>query len=221
MTEYPAAIARMFERNLEAVAATLPEPQTTTPARARRIVELLVETLAGYAYGTVVGQLSRAVSSWFGAEHSLFVRSAPVPKRQRVRNENHDVRIARALAHAPLDLGHEFKVALETRLGITARDVADLALGVEAILPTDQQRMAAAMFSELNKDSVFEDRLAIEIATGWEYASAAIERRPYAVLEISPRARELWQTWSRMVGAPAPDAVRDPVQSGGYISLVG
>ncbi|HET9988542.1 MAG TPA: hypothetical protein VFQ65_08475, partial [Kofleriaceae bacterium] len=201
MTEYPAAVARMFERNVEAVAATLPEPQTTTPARARRVIELLVETLAGYAYGSVVGQLSRSVSSWFGAEYSLAVRAAPVPKRRRVRNENHDVRIARALAHAPLDLGHEFRVALQTRLGITARDVADLVFGLDAILPAGQTRMAGAMFSELNRDSVFDDRLALEIATGWEHASAAIERRPYATLQISPRARELWQIWSRLAGA--------------------
>ena len=221
MTEYPAAVARMFERNVEAVAATLPEPHTAAPARARRVIELLVETLAGYAYGSVVGQLSRSVSSWFGAEYSLFVRSAPVPKRRRVRNENHDVRIARALAHAPLDLGHEFKLALQTRLGVTARDVADLVLGLDAILPADQTRMAGAMFSELNRDSVFDDRLAIEIATGWEYASAAIERRPFAILQISPRARDLWQTWSKLAGAPALEPARDPVQSGGFIALVG
>jgi hypothetical protein len=219
--DYPAAVARMFERNVEAVASTLPEPKTAAPARARRVSELLVETLAGFAYGTVVGQLSRAVSAWFGAEHSLYVRSAPVPKRRKVRNENHDVRIARALAHAPLDLGHEFKLALQTRLGVTARDVADLVLGLEAALPADRSRMAGAMFSELNRDSVFEDRLGVEISTGWEYACAAIERRPFATLEISPRARDLWQTWARMVGAPVPEATRDSVLSGGYISLVG
>jgi len=219
--DYPAAIARMFERNVEAVAGTLPEPATVAPARARRVIELLVETLAGYAYGSVVGQLSRSVSTWFGAEYSLYVRSAPVPKRRKVRNENHDVRIARALAHAPLDLGHEFKVALQTRLGVTARDVADLVLGLGAALPADQGRMAGAMFSELNRDSVFDDRLGIEISTGWEYACAAIERRPFATLQLSPRARDLWQTCSRMIGAPLPEATRDPVLSGGYISLVG
>ncbi|MEP6860736.1 MAG: hypothetical protein ABJE66_08965 [Deltaproteobacteria bacterium] len=219
--DYPAAIARMFERNVEAVVGTLPEPKTIAPARARRVLELLVETLAGYAYGSVVGQLSRSVSTWFGAEYSLYVRSAPVPKRRRVRNENHDVRIARALAHAPLDLGHEFKVALQTRLGVTARDVADLVLGLGSTLPAEQQRMAGAMFSELNRDSVFDDRLAIEISTGWEYASAAIERRPFATREISPRARDLWQTWSSMVGAPMPEPARSPILSGGYIALVG
>jgi len=219
--DYPAAIARMFERNVEAVAGTLPEPATVAPARARRVIELLVETLAGYAYGSVVGQLSRSVSTWFGAEYSLYVRSAPVPKRRKVRNENHDVRIARALAHAPLDLGHEFKVALQTRLGVTARDISELVLGLVAILPTDQERMAGAMFSALNRDSVFEDRLALEISTGWTYACAAIERRPQPLVEASPRARDLWQIWSQLVGAPVPEPRREPLLSGGYIALVG
>lgn len=218
---YADAVARMFERNIETVCATLPEPKTAAPARARRVIELLVETVAGYAYGTVAAQLARAVSSWFGAEHSLYVRSAPVPRRRRARNENHDVRIARALAHAPLDLGHEFKVALQTRLGITARDVGELVLGLVAILPTDQERMAAAMFSALNRDSVFEDRLGLEIATGWTYACAAIERRPQPPVEASARARDLWQVWSQLVGAPALQPSRDPVLSGGYIALVG
>ena len=220
--DYSSAVARMFERNVEAVCATLPEPGTTEPARARRVIELLVETVAGYAYGTVAAQLARAVSSWFGAEHSLYVRSAPVPKRWRTRNENHDVRIARALAHAPLDLGHEFEVALQARLGITARDVGELVLGLAAILPTEQERRAAAMFSALNRDSVFDDRLAIEISTGWAYASAVIERRHAAAAETSPRARDLWQAWAQMVGAPAPEPMREPVNpSGGYIALVG
>jgi hypothetical protein len=144
-----------------------------------------------------------------------------VPRRWRTRNENHDVRIARALAHAPLDLGHEFKVALQTRLGITARDISELVLGLVAILPTDQDRMAAAMFSALNRDSVFEDRLALEISTGWTYACAAIERRPQPLVEASPRARDLWEIWSRLVGAPMPQPRREPILSDGYITLVG
>jgi len=219
--DYVAAIARMFERNVEAVAATLPEPKTGAPARARRVNELLVETLAGFAYGTVAAQLARAVSTWFGAESSLYVRSAPLPKRRRARNENHDVRIARALAHAPLDLGCELRVALDARLVITARDVADLVLGLVAILPADRERMAAAMFSSLNRDSVFDDRLALEISIGWTYARAAIERRVVPAVEASPRARDLWKKWSALAGAPMPEPTRDPIHSGGYIALVG
>jgi len=217
--DYVAAIARMFERNVEAV--MLPEPTTGAPARARRVNELLVETLAGFAYGTVAAQLARAVSTWFGAEYSLYVRSAPLPKRRPSRNENHDVRIARALAHAPLDLGCELKVALQTRLVITSRDIADLVLGLVAILPTDQERMAGAMFSSLNRDSVFDDRLAIEISTGWAYARAAIERTIVPVVDASPRARDLWQKWSTLAGAPMPEPTRDSVHLGGYIALVG
>lgn len=221
MTEWLAAIAKMFERNLEAVAAALAEPTTSEPARARHVVELLVETLGGFAYGVVAGQLSRAVAPWFGPDLAAFVRSHPVPARRSSRNDNHDVRIARALAHAPLDLGHEFRVALQNRLAVVMRDLTLLVHTLGAKFPDDQRRMTEAMFSGLNRDSLFDDRLAREIATGWTYACAAIERRALEVAAASPRARDLWQTWSRMAGAPQPQPARDPVHSDGYITRVG
>lgn len=221
MTEFLAAIAKMFERNLEAVAAALEEPTTSEPARARHVVELLVETLGGFAYGIVAGQLSRAVAPWFGPALAASVRNQPVPAHRPSRNDNHDVRIARALAHAPLDLGHEFKVALQNRLAVVMRDLTMLVHTLGANFPEGQARMVEAMFSGLNKDSVFDDRLAREISTGWIYACAAIERRPVEAVSGSPRARDLWRTWTRMVGAPLGDAGRDPVHSDGYITRVG
>ncbi len=221
MTDYTAAIALMFERNIVAAAPELREPTTDEPARARRILALLVETLSGFAYGTVAGQLARGAGRWLGAEYARFVRTAPIPLRPRIRNPNHDVWFARALAHAPLDLGQELELALETRLALTVRELAELARDLEAPLPDELLPSAATMFSELSRDSGFEDRLAREIGVGWEYACAAIERRPATPLEISTRARDLWETWSRLAGMPIAEPVRDPVRSGGYIALVG
>jgi len=221
MTEYLAAIAKMFERNLEAVAAALEEPTTSEPARARHVVELLVETLGGFAYGLVAGKLARSLAPWFGPDFATFVRDHPVAPHRRARNENHDVRIARALAHAPLDLGHEFKIAIENRLAVVLRELTMLVHALGAILPEGQQRLAAGMFSDLNRDSLLEDRLAQEISIGWAHACAAIERRPVDGVTCPPRARDLWRTWSRLAGAPQPEPVRDPVRSDGYITLVG
>ena len=104
------------------------------------------------------------------------MRNQPVPPHRRARNENHDVRIARALAHAPLDLGHEFKIALQNRLAVVLRDLTMLVHAVEAILPKGQDRMARSMFSDLNRDSAFDDRLAhleAGIATQRLYLAAA------------------------------------------------
>ncbi|MEO6775194.1 MAG: hypothetical protein ABI467_19675 [Kofleriaceae bacterium] len=185
------------------------------------MIELLVETLAGYAYGLVKAQLARAVSSRFGAEHASRLRSAPPPRCERARNGNHALEIARALAHAPLDLGHELEVALQTRLGITVHDIADLVDSLVAALPAGQGRVATTMFSELNRDSVFDDRLGVEIATGWEFASAVIERRRFASSSLIARHRILWITWSDLAGAAGSEPVRGPVHSGGYIALVG
>jgi hypothetical protein len=221
MTAYSDAIGRMFERNVEEAKPALHEPITSEPARARRIIELLVETLGGFAYGTVAGQLARSAGRWLGAEYGRFVRTAPVPRRPRLRNPAHDVWFARALAHAPLDLGHEARLALDTRLAATVRDLGELAASLEAILPGELADAAAAMFSELNRDSAFDDRVTQEIGIGWEHACAAIERRPVAVRTLSQRARDLWTLWSRLTGAPVAEPVRDPARLEGYIALVG
>jgi hypothetical protein len=77
------------------------------------------------------------------------------------------------------------------------------------------------MFSDLNRDSAFDDRLAQEISIGWAHACAAIERRAVGSVACPPRARDLWRTWSRLAGGSQPEPVRDPVRSDGYITLVG
>jgi hypothetical protein len=94
-------------------------------------------------------------------------------------------------------------------------------VAAEAILPADRSRTSGAMFSELKRDSVFEDRLSLEITTGWIYACAVIERAPAQAPDISPRARDLWQMWSGLAGRPMPVPTRDPARIGGYISRVG
>jgi hypothetical protein len=220
MTDFSHAIAGMFERNVDAAMSSLQEPATTEVARARRISALLVETLGGYAFGTVAGQLVRATATWFGATEAGLLRAAISATTTSPRRFD-EASVDAALAHAPILLARELVTALRARLGTAALDVKRLVAAAEAILPADRSRTSGAMFSELKRDSVFEDRLSLEITTGWIYARAVIEREPVRASDISPRARDLWQMWSRLAGRPAPIPARDPARIDGYISRVG
>ncbi len=216
MTAYADAQLRMFHRNVDAAAATaLEEPRTTEPARARRTVALLVETLGGFAYGTAAGELVRAVSTWFGAERAGLVRAALPATRRFEAGAELDFQVT------PPPVSVEMIGLLRARLNVAGRDLAALQAATVAMLPTDNVRMSDAMFSELNRDSVFTDRLEIEIRTGWAHACAAIERRRPTAQDISPRARNLWSTWSRLAGNPDPEPTRRADHSGGYIMRVG
>ncbi|MFT3693159.1 MAG: hypothetical protein QM831_08460 [Kofleriaceae bacterium] len=213
MTDYANAIARMFERNINA--AVLVEPVTQKRARALRIVDLYVETIAGYAYGCVAGRFARSVQSWFGAEPAALIRAAAMSHSSTKKPESLDEQLA-----APLALRHEAAQKLTSRLGRVVRDLENLVGAAGAILPTDRSRTTEAMFSELNKDSVFDDRIQIEIQTGWKFARAAIEEVPYTPSDLTERARNLWETWSKMAGTPIAQPTREPLTADGYIALV-
>lgn len=221
MTDFTDAIARMFERNVDAAAATLREPATVEAARARRISALLVETLGGYAFGTVAGQLVRATATWFGTSEASLLRAAISTTTTTSPPRFDEDAVDAALAHAPVVLAHALVRDLRLRLHAAALDVDRLVEAAAVILPADRTRTSGAMFSELKRDSVFEDRLAVEITTGWAHACAVIERTSIQDLEISPRARDLWIIWTRLAGRPAPVPVRDPARMDGYIARVG
>jgi len=217
MTAYADAQLRMFHRNLEAAAATvLDEPRTTEPARARRIIALLVETLGGFAYGTAAGELVRAVATWFGAESAGRIRAMlPSTARHFAPDAELDLRLT------PPPLSVELLGLLRARVNVTARDLAALHAATLAVLPAESSRMSDAMFSDLNRDSRFTDRLEIEVRNGWIHACAAIERRRPRALEISPHARNLWSLWSRLAGNPESEPLRGPEHLNHYIVRVG
>jgi hypothetical protein len=215
MTELSTAIANMFERNLALV--SLREPATTEHARARRILELLVETLGGYALGTAAGQLVRGVATWFGPdEPAALTPITPPPTRIR----GFEVRDIDAPFRA-IALRAEFTSALRARLSETARELDRFVDTIERLLPADRARTSIAMFSALKRESLFEDRLSCEILTGWTYACSVIERMPIEHPDTTPRARLLWDKWSLLAGGQIVKPVREPAQQGGYITRVG
>jgi len=198
-SEWPRAIARMFERNLAAATPGLAVPVTTEPARARRIVALLVETLGGYAFGLVAGELGRAVSTWFGAGPAGRVRGAAraTAPHTHVASTFDDAKLALELVQ-PRDLAGELVAALPVRLALVGEQLAELVDDATRALPSEPQALAA-LTSQLSTALERDDRLAVEILTGWRHACAVIERRAPDV-EASPRARELWRTWSQLAG---------------------
>ena len=142
MTDFSHAIAGMFERNVDAAVSSLQEPATTEVARARRISALLVETLGGYAFGTVAGQLVRATATWFGATEAGLLRAA-ISATTTTPKRFDEASVDAVLAHVPIVLTRELVIALRARLGTAALDVKRLVAAAEAILPADRSRKNA------------------------------------------------------------------------------
>lgn len=185
------SITRMFERNLTAALPALVTAETLDSARGRRIAVRLVETLGGYAYGLVAAQVARAVLTWFGAEQAARVRAAA----------------RRAARTAIADEPEELIPALRIRFGLLGERLAEVVDATLRALPAAPGQNAA-LANQLQIDLDRDDRLALEIATGWQYAAAVIERAPLPALG-SPRARELWRIWSRLAGHREAAAASD------------
>ena len=222
MIDYAQASLRMFHRNLEAAAATpLDEPHTTEPARARRIIALLVETLGGFAFGTAAGPVLRAVLTRYGAGCAGSLRAALSPG-PRAQDTDHLL----LLDDEPA-LSTRMLARVRARVSVAARDLSGLqAATLAAITAIDSGSSstrgtgAEAMFGELHCASLVSDRLELELRTGWVHACAAIERRQPRESQSSPRARELWASWSRLAGNP-PAPGRAAVHREGFITQIG
>ena len=212
MHDYQAAIAEMFERSIAEACGELAAPVTERPAAARRIVGLLVETIAGYAAGLVTRELAHAVHTWFGNETAALVHAAaPMPRTRRATTQD-------GFEERPLR--DELVWRLRGRLAETAAELRTMIEVVAARLPGDRSRAATAMFGELARTARYDDRLACEIALGWRCACAAIEHTPMPDVATSPRARDLWRVWSELVGA-TPSETRQDARRDGCIVLVG
>ncbi len=221
MRDFQDAIAAMYQRSIDEALAALDKPRCESSIEARRIVGLLVETIAGYAAGSTTRELARAVHAWFGAESAALVHAAAPRPRTRRATTRDDVDVDDELARRPSRLLDELAAQLRARLAETARDLAALVDVVAARLPGERSRAAVAMFGELARTARYDDRLAQELAIGWRCACAAIEHTPMPVIDSSPRARDLWRIWSQLVGNPPPSETRQPAERDGYIALVG
>jgi len=217
MRDYQDAIITMYERSLRETLATLPDPTCARPAEARRIIDLLVETIAGYASGLVARELVHRVNAWFGPELAAAARAVTPPPRRAhppAIDDDFDVDLY------PRRVIDELGCALRSRLARAAADALVRIEAVAALLPADRESTAAAMFAELARTTLFDDRLTRELAFGWQCACAVIEHTPIPVVDGPPRARDLWQIWSRLASGSPPSETRQPPDRDGYIALV-
>lgn len=214
------AMARMFERNVTAAGAQLRAPMTPDPARARRLVAFLAETLGGYAYGIIAADLCRAIARSLGADVATRLRTHAREAYPQLRTEASaelDAELIRELRHGRRDLASELIATLRIRLAVVTGQLAALVAGATRDVASEPQRNAV-WIAQLAVELEHDDRLALEIATGWRHACAVIERR---ALEIdgSPRSRELWRTWARLAGHAE---VQPPIERAGeYITRIG
>ena len=83
-THHVASIAAAFEHVVATGVPALREPRPRDIAHAVRTVELVAETIAGFAIGVVTGELVRGVRTWFGDEPARAVRviAASAPARR-------------------------------------------------------------------------------------------------------------------------------------------
>ncbi len=212
---YLNSIAATLELVVTERVTPLREPLAVRPEKAFQIIGLVVETIAGFAIGSVAGELARGVRRWFGAEGetlATFVRSH-VPPGPRAR----PFAIAcRFLADAETrPLVDELGARLQPRLRLATTEIRALVEGI-----VERVADPSAMFDRLIAESMFGDQLAETIDHGWRCACAAIEDAPMPELAGSSRSRALWHAWSELAGMSKPAPASGALEAAGYITLV-
>jgi hypothetical protein len=197
-THHVASIAAAFEHVVTEGVPALREPRPRETAHAVRTVELVAETIAGFAIGVVTGELVRGVRTWFGDELARAVRviAAAAPARRVF-----GIAPARFLDDADdRPLVDELGTRLQPRLRVAVADARAIVERAIAALPEARARTTVAMIERLTAESLARERIGDELAHGWTYACAVIEGAPLPE-HGNARSRELWRAWCGLAGA--------------------
>ncbi len=212
-----------FERTLVGTVPTFSEPTTTDPARALRRVQMLVETLAGYAIGVTIGQLATSMRRSFGASQAVADELGRIVREPRTTSIVEHAAPPAFLEDAhrrPLldELGRRLLQRLRHDLGETGAIVATIA----RVAPG--RRSAIAMTIELLSDDdasalVYADQLTL----GWQTLCAVTVGARDPELAGSSRSRDTWSAWSERARGKRPTRVVDPeaVVRAGYVLRIG
>lgn len=160
---------------------TLSEPTIHEPASAARVLECLLETLAGLAIGSAVGAVIAGVRRTFGVEITTRTDLRPPARDVRYLDEPGPLR----------SVTGALKLRLRQRIALGARDVAVLTAGIEAQIAAADRRAFARMLSVLAGDELVAERYAHQVRAGWRCAHAAIDGRTV------PAVTAMWQHWAR------------------------
>jgi hypothetical protein len=217
---YGDVIAAALARVLRDWTRDLLEPRVSQPQRAIEMVNCLVETMTGFAIGTIAGEVFGGVRTWLGEEALVDVRRRlgsawPVACAESVAVETAYLQDA-----ATRPLVDEVAGKLHVRFCRMSGDVGALVAAVNASVDAPRSQRAGVMFDLLMKEDNVEKRVLAELGFGWSMCLAAIAGRPFpSRQERSARSQVLWLAWEhQLYGAPV--LTRSEPEEAGYIMLV-
>ena len=238
--EYVAVTFQRFEQVLVAQLPNLAEPAVSDPSRAMRQVELLVETLVGFAIGSAFGTVASAVRRSFGTpvrdaldEVTRKVERSPLLSTIPAPGVNADASTAprffdRALAeHKPLldALGSQLQARLCHAAAEARRHVHAIQQLIARVAP-DQLGYFVDTMRLLVADDLAALSFGDQLGFGWTHFVAAITHAPAPHVPSSPRwqrTSRLWRAWfAKVSGKPVlAELTRDQVVAADFVMRIG
>jgi len=231
---YVAVTFARFERTLVTVIPTLEEPAPSDPYRAMQRLQLLVETLTGFAIGSTVGWVGTALRRGFGSAVSKVVANElALIAKQGITTEK-----ASMLANPPRqflvdadrsplldELGTRVQVRLCLAIRHTRQLVTALVTAAEKAAP-DQRESIAQTIDLLASDDATELAFNDQLTLGWQNLCAVnIGARAPEVPTTArwQRSRDTWRDWSRRARGIQVEKVMDheEVVRAGFVMRIG
>ena len=231
---YVAVTFARFERTLVTVIPTLEEPPPTDPYRAMQRLQLLVETLTGFAIGSTVGWVGTALRRGFGSSVSKVVANeVAIIAKQGITSEK-----ASLLANPPRqflvdadrcplldELGTRLQVRLCLAIRHTRQLVTALVTAAEKAAP-DQRDAIASTIDLLAGDDATELAFSDQLTLGWKNLCVINSggRAPEVPATVRwQRSRDTWREWSRRARGIRVEKVMDheEVVRAGYVMRIG
>lgn len=167
----------------------LSEPTVRDPAHATRVIERLLETLAGLAIGSLVGAVIAGVARTLGVDVAPAVDRALAPTARAPAPRLDD-------EAPPRSLGGELKHQLRRRIAIDARETGVVLGRIDRMIAPGDRATFGRMVGLLANDDLVAERFAHQLRAGWRCAVAVIEGRTV------PAMTPIWQQWAaRLAGA--------------------
>jgi hypothetical protein len=217
---YSDVIEATLARALRGGTRDLIEPRVDDPKRALAIVSCLVETLTGFAIGSIAGEVFGGVRTWFGDDELGALRRRlgsgwPVACTESVAAETPYLVDA---ANRPLV--DELARKLHVRFCCMSRDVEELVAAVRSSVAPERGHRVGVMFDLLMKEENVEQRVVAELGFGWSMGVAAMAGRPFpSRQQRTARSQQLWLAWEHAL-CGAPVLTRGEIEQAGYIMLV-
>lgn len=221
-------LAETFHSLERALVTTLPElvePRVDDPLRALRRLGLLIETLAGFALGSILGAVRRELpeSARRAITGQLIALAHPAPPTLTPILDEPVPFLADATSRPLLDaLGAH----VHTRLCRSMRDARTALTSIERTLaPLAPDALHAALDRLAGTDHTavaFADHLAL----GWQHYAATLGAARDPDLPDEPRwntTRGLWRAFRRRIDRPtAPlEPTHEQVREAGYMMRIG